>query len=256
MTDPAGETLDAVPQIQLRVPGPWESQQQFMDAVVRAKTGYEFGEGGLVHPKTGRRFRLDASDPDDQIADLFARSGRLSKQEVRKIASHKVNVHVTAPGGSLEAARAMMAAATALVKAGGYGVFVDNSGNAHGRDDWLALSGDKQGGGVYWAYVDAAGGEDEAWTVGMHCLGYRDAEVFGIPDRQAAGFLLHNFLGYTYQSGNMVIDGDPLGGEFGVLFRARARPFTRVPPGSLFHNPYGVWRLEPVEEEEIGESSN
>jgi hypothetical protein len=86
----------------------------------------------------------------------------------------------------------------------------------------------------------------------MHCLGYRDAEVFGIPDRQAAGFLLHNFLGYSYQSGNMIIDGDPVGSEFGVLFRARAHPFTRVPPGTAFHNPYGVWRLEPVEQEMSG----
>src|ERR1051325_1098561 len=100
------DALDTVPEIQLRVPGPWESQQQFMDAVTQAKTSYEFGEGGLVHPKTGRRFMLDTSAPDDEIADLFGYDGRLSKQEVKKIASHKVKVHVSAPGGSIESARA------------------------------------------------------------------------------------------------------------------------------------------------------
>ena len=56
-----------------------------MDAVVRAKTGYEFGEKGLVEPKSGRHYRDQRhSERDDEIADLFAHSGRLSKQEVKK----------------------------------------------------------------------------------------------------------------------------------------------------------------------------
>ena len=77
--------------------------------------------------------------------------------------------------------------------------------------------------------------------MGMHCLGHRDAEVFGIRDRQAAGFLLHNFLGYSYQSGILIVDGDPLGSEFGAV-RARASPFTRF-PRDAFYNPYGSWPL-------------
>src|SRR2546423_6061175 len=101
-----------------------------MAAVEKAKTGYEFGDGGLIHAKTGRRFLLSASDPDDEIAELFAGGGRLSMQQVKTIASHKVKVHVSGAGGSVEAARAVMGAATAIVRAGGYGVFVDNSGNA------------------------------------------------------------------------------------------------------------------------------
>ena len=147
MADAPFDPLDTVPEIQLRIPGPWASQQQFMDAVTRANTGYEFGEGGLVDPRSGRRFTIGASDPDDQIAGLFAHTGRLPKQEVKKIAAHRVKVHLHGPGGSVDAAKAMMAAAAALIKAGGYGVFVDNSGNAHGRDDWLALAGDRQAGG-------------------------------------------------------------------------------------------------------------
>ena len=258
MTEAHSNPLDTIPEIQLRIPGPWATQQQFMDAVVRAKTAYEFGENWLVEPKSGRQFEVSASERDDEIADLFAHTGRLSKQEVKKIAGQQVKVHVCGPGGSIEAARAMMNVAVALIKAGGYGVFVDNSGNAHGRDDWLALAGDKKLGGIYWAYVAVTAGREEAWSVGMHCLGYRDAEVFGITDRQAAGFLLHNFLGYSYQSGNLIVDGDPLGSEFGALFRARAQPFTRFPAGTPFYNPYGIWRLEPIEDdtEGAGESDN
>jgi hypothetical protein len=84
MTGAHSNPLDTIPEIQLRIPGPWATQQQFMDAVVRAETGYEFGEKGLVEPKSGRQFEVSASDPDDEIADLFAHDGRLSKQEVKR----------------------------------------------------------------------------------------------------------------------------------------------------------------------------
>jgi hypothetical protein len=169
------------------------------------------------------------AEPDGQIAQIFAHSHRISKKEITAVASHKVKVFVSGPGGSVESARAIVQAAAALVRAGGLGVMVDNSGNTHSPRDWLALAGDKQPGGLYWAYVGAAGGENEVWSVGMHCLGLRDAEIRGIPDRNFAGFLLHNFLGYTYQSGKVVNDGDMIGGGDGPTFRARHQPFTRVP---------------------------
>jgi hypothetical protein len=114
--------------------------------------------------------------------------------------------------------------------------------------DWLALAADGQPNGLHWAYVNAAGGDREVWSVGMHCLGFRDAEIAEAPDREFAGFLLHNFLGYTYQSGVPVLDGDPLGDEQSALYRARASPCTRFAPGTPFYNPYGVWRLEAIGE--------
>jgi hypothetical protein len=249
MNEPAAtDSLDTVPQIDLRIPGPWKSPEELVESLRKAKTGYGVtAEGEFFHEKSGRKFLFSASAPDDEIASLFAHTGRLSDGEVKALAAHKVKVHVSGPGGSAEAAKAVMKAATALIKAGGLGVFVDNSGNAHGVDDWLALAGDTQSGGLYWAYVSATGDRQTVWSMGMHCLGFRDAEVVGVPDRNAAGFLLHNFLGYASQSGIPICDGDPVGGESGPLFRAHARPCTRFKPGTPFHNPYGVWRLEPIE---------
>src|SRR5205823_4397430 len=163
--------------------------------------------------------------------------------------------------GSVEAAKAMMTAATAVVRAGGHGVFIDNSGLAHGRDDWFNLAEDKNAGGLYWAYV--AGNQDNAQQVvfscGMHCLGLRDAELptREISDTQFAGFLLHNFLGYTYQSGRTIHDGDIVGGgpdqPDSPTFRAHQALCTRFAAGTPFHNPYGIWRLERMWPEEVQE---
>lgn len=244
------DALDTAPQIELRVPGPWESPVALNEALHRAETGYETAEDALVHTKTGRRIECGVSPPDDEIADLFAHDGRLRPDEVDAVAAHTVKIHLSGPGGSPEAARAMMRAATALVRAGGLGVMVDNSGNTHGPRDWLALDSDPQPGGLFWAYVAAAGGRGEVWSHGMHCLGFRDAELFGAPTPDAGGFVLHNFLGYLYQSGVPVLDGDTLGDEVAPRFRAVAYPCYRVKPGTPFYNPYGVWRLEPVEDAE------
>ena len=242
------EVSDRLPTIDLRIPGPWRSPEEFGAALSKIVAGLEMTDEHLVDTRTGRRFMMGVSAHDDEIHELFAQGGRLPRREVDRIASHAVKVHVSGPGGSVDAARAVMDVATALVRAGGFGVFVDNSGNAHGVEDWLALAGDTRPGGLYWAYVNAAGSDEEVWSCGMHCLGYRDAEIRDGPGRQEMGFLLHNFLGYLYQSGNPVTDGDALGDEESAVFRARAYPCTRFRPGSPFHNPYGIFRLEPIEQ--------
>jgi hypothetical protein len=220
-----------------------------MDALESSGNTFEATQDVMIERATGIRFPSGVSPHDDEIHEIFAQDGRLSEAEVRRIASHDVKVHVSGPGGSPEAARAVMRAGTALLRAGGFGVMVDNSGNAHGVEDWLALAGDEKPGGLYWAFVGAAGSSEEVWSCGMHCLGFRDAEVRGGPGKNEMGFLLHNFLGYAYQSGVAINDGDPLGDEEGAMFRARAHPCTRFPPGTPFHNPYGIWRLEAIEDD-------
>src|SRR5206468_2333132 len=139
--------------------------------------GFRVDDGALVEEQSGRSFEVGTSPPDDEIAQIFAQDQRISKADVDAIASHKVKIHIAAPGGSIPAARAIMQAATALIRAGALGVMVDNSGNTHMPRDWMALAEDKQAGGLYWAYVGMAGGEDEVWSTGMHCLGLRDAEI-------------------------------------------------------------------------------
>ena len=52
----------------------------------------------------------------------------------------------------MTAAKQSMAAAAAVLTAGGAGVFVDNSGITHGASDWLALLDSADNGGAYWAF--------------------------------------------------------------------------------------------------------
>lgn len=249
---------DALPEITFRIPGMWEHPSQL---ATKLPKGYslepEDAPGRLILPdKSSIEFR--AVPADDEFAAIFADACQRppSKKDQQTIENYRVNVLLTGPGGSLEAAHRMMKVGAAIIKAGGAGVFIDNSGVAHGSDDWLKLASDPDNklggdyGGVFWAFVATFGSEDEVWSVGMHVIGFRDAVIPRTGDDQADHFMLNNFLGYSYQSGATIVDGDLLGDEKTPMFRVYKEPCDRFEPGAPMHNPYGQWRLERVGEDE------
>jgi hypothetical protein len=241
--------------IELRMPSPWETPDDFAQALNSSNSAYKFHEGWLIHRTSGWRCECLGSAHDDEIAELFEHDGRLGFRELKEIDAHKTKVHLAGPGGSVETARAMMDAAAAVVRAGAFGVMVDNSGNTHGKKDFLKLAEDREPGGMYWFYVASTGdrAERELFSTGMHCLGFRDAELPDVQDPQQAWLTLNNFLGYCYQSGVPISDGDPCGDEDEPQFRVRHLECHRVPRGTPFYNPFGVWRLDPYTGEDEDE---
>ena len=63
-----------------------------------------------------------------------------TEEELATADGYTVNVVLSGKGGSMEGARTMMEAAAAMVRAGGAGVFIDNSGLAHGGELWLEIT--------------------------------------------------------------------------------------------------------------------
>ena len=61
--------------------------------------------------------------------------------------------------------------------------------------------------------------------------------------------MMHEFLGYTFQSGVPIADGDPISGPAGPEFILHHVECTRFPKDTPWHNPYGVWRLEKFKDE-------
>jgi hypothetical protein len=59
--------------------------------------------------------------------------------------------------------------------------------------------------------------------------------------------VLHSFLGYTAFSGAELADGHIVRDAALPTFQLHAQPDDRVDPGAPMHNPYGRWRLAPVD---------
>ena len=262
----SGVGQDGLPEVTLRIPGDWDGPAALAEALPE---GVEIGEEQRLVLPHGGSVEINALPADDEFLQVFA-SGctrEPTDEEKRGVENYAVNVCLTGPGGSFEAAERMVEAGAAILRAGGYGVFVDNSGIAHGRQDWLDLTGgiehrraqdggealnENDDGEAFWAFVMIYGDEQNVWSRGMQVMGCRDGVLPRSGDDEFDHFYLRNFLSYTYRSPKPVVDGDvmvDLVGEDPVpRFVARQAPDAYVPAESAMHNPYGLWRLEPIED--------
>jgi hypothetical protein len=233
------------PEVTLRIPGAWSEPVEFFE---RLPPGCHSTAEGLALDD-GSEFELHALPADDEFPRIFAGScPKLpSESERERIEAYRTNLCLTGRGGSLEAAQQLMAAAAAVLATGGAGVFVDNSGIAHGATDWLTLLGDAENGGVYWAFVSTVRNDDELYSVGMHILGFRDVIIPSTGNDEYDYRTLHSFLGYTAFSGATIRDGDMVGDPVLPTYHAHMQPEDRFSTDAPMFNRYGRWRLVPVD---------
>ena len=235
------------PEVTLRIPGLWSGPEEFVKRLPR---------GCRCTPEMltladGTQFEFNALPADEEFPGIFAGScPKLPTEDERqRIENYKVNLCLTGHGGSIEAAKRIMEGAAAVLTAGGAGVFVDNSGIAHGASDWLTLLEDADGGGVYWAFVSAVRSDEEVYSLGMQILGFRDAVIPSTGNAEYDSRTLHSFLGYTAFSGAAIEEGEVFHDAVLPTFRAYAQPDDRVEAAAPMFNPFGRWRLEPLDSE-------
>ena len=241
------DSQDNLPEIVLRIPGRWPGPVNLARSL---PDGYEL-EAGRLHLPDGARVEVAARPPDRDLPELFATScrGAAPPRLRREIQECKVYVCLVGPGGSLEAATRMMKAGAALIRAGGAGVFVDNSGRAHEPRGWLELARDPDDADAYCAFVSLFGGGADLWSIGMQVFGLSDAVIRRGGEGQTDVFDLTSFLGYTLLPDVVIADGDLAGDcdcgppRFRLVKEAPGFP----PAGTPLHNPYGRWRMVRME---------
>jgi hypothetical protein len=235
MNDSAGEV-----QVALRIPGRWSGPGEL---VARLLEGCRLTGEELLMPD-GTRADFGAAAADGQFAQIFRSSCRrpTTADELATVDSYAVNVFLSGPGGSLDAAHAMMRAGAAIVRAGGAGVFIDNCGLAHGGDDWLAMTEDGSSDAVSFAFVGIVRGRAEVWTMGMHALGLRDV-VMRRADTEGGDFDITEVIRYLARGEKPIGDGHILADLDGPRFRAAAQAAPDDLRKSPMHNPFGRLKL-------------
>ncbi len=236
--------------VALRIPGTWSHPRELIE---RLPAGYRLTPEALIFPDA-TRVEFGAMAPDDQFAQVFRSSCRqpAAADELATVDGYTVNVFLRGPGGAMQAARTMMQAGAALVRAGGAGVFIDNSALAHGGRHWLEMTDDGGPDALSFAFVAIIRGRAEVWTMGMHVLGLRDV-VMNRADAEMDGFDVVEVIRYLARGEKPVDDGHVLAGLDGPLFRAFAQDGGEGPVGSPMHNPFG--RLKLVSLRDIAETN-
>src|SRR6478609_11456855 len=90
-------------EVTLRIPGTWSHPRELLEAL---PAGYRLTPEALIMPD-GTKVEFNPLPPDDQFAKIFRASCRRPprEEELAKVAGYTVNVCLSGPGGSLEAAR-------------------------------------------------------------------------------------------------------------------------------------------------------
>ncbi|MDX1944066.1 MAG: hypothetical protein SFU86_01565 [Pirellulaceae bacterium] len=235
MTEPASAVT-----IALRIPGQWTGPQ---DLIERLPAGCKLSHEWLVLPN-GVKIDFNAMPADDQFAEIFRASCRQppTDGELETALNYQVNVLLSGPGGSLEAARTMMQAGGAIVRAGGAGVFNDNSGLAHGGEAWLQMAEDGSPDALSFAFAAIVRGRTEIWTMGMQVLGLRDI-VMKRTDVEEGGFDIIEVIRYLARGAKPMEDGHILADEDGPRFQAFQCAGDPRLAGSPMHNPFGRLKL-------------
>jgi hypothetical protein len=229
------------PRIALRIPGDWSHPGELVE---RLPPGFRLTPDALGLPN-GAKIDFVPMAPDDQFAGIFESSCRrpATEDELAIVARYTVNVGLTGPGGSLESALMMMQAGAAIVRAGGAGVFIDNSALAHGGDDWLELTDDAGPEALSFAFASIVRGRDEVYTMGMQVLGFpnllmRSREV---DDR---GEAVIEIIRYICGGGRPIGLGHVLADDQGrPRFQVVAKTDDEFKAQSPMHNPFGVLKI-------------
>jgi hypothetical protein len=226
--------------VALRVPGQWSHPRELIE---RLPAGCRLTAETLILPdKTEVGFGV--MDADDQFAQIFRSSCRQppTADELATVDGYTVNVLLSGPGGSLNTARTMMQAGAAIVRAGGAGVFIDNSALAHGGQHWLEMTEDGGPDALSFAFVSIVRGQADVWTMGMHVLGLRDI-VMKRADIEVGGFDIVEVIRYLSQSEKPIDNGHVIADLDGPRFQASTEDSPANLARSPMHNPFGRLRL-------------
>lgn len=236
--------------IALRIPGTWSHPRELIQ---RVPAGCRLTAETLILPDQ-TEIEFGAAPADDQFAQIFRSSLRqpATKEELATVDGYKVNVFLRGPGGSIQAARTMMRAASVIVKAGGAGVFIDNSTLAHGGGHWLEMADDSGPDALSFAYVTIIQGQAEVWTMGMHVLGLPEV-VMKRADADADEFNIIEVIRYLCRGEKPIEDGHLLADLKGPRFQAQKQDSAEEFAGSPLHNPFG--RLKLVSIRDIAETN-
>jgi hypothetical protein len=236
--------------IAFRIPGKWSHPTELIQ---RLPAGCQLTADSLNLPD-GTQVAFGAMGADDQFAQIFRTSCRqpVTDEELATVDGYTVNVFLSGPGGSMQAARTMMQAGAAVVRAGGAGVFIDNSALAHGGRHWLEMTDDGSPDALSFAFVAIISGQADVWTMGMHVLGLRDI-VMKRADVEEGGFDIIEVIRYLSRGEKPVGDGHVIADLTGPRFQLFAQDSAAETAGTPMHNPFG--RLKLVSMRDIADAN-
>lgn len=228
--------------IAIRIPGTWTDVEELAQAIPNE---YQFTGKSLVMPD-GSEFVVSVRPKDSMFVEVFGDTCKLSptSQELRTLRNYRSQVCLVGSGGSMEQATRVMRAAVPILKAGGAGVFVDNSVLAFGAKLWCDMAEVCNTDALTFGFVSIVNGKQECYTVGLHVLGQPDLSmpVECVGDE---GVVMIEMIFKAADHGQSIADGQVVLVSSGKSFCAQRLLDTKSPEHLPMYNPWGRIHLTP-----------
>jgi hypothetical protein len=236
---------DVSTRITLRIPGDWSHPQELLE---RLPEGFRLTPTGLVLPD-GTEIEFSPMPPDQQFPQIFQSACRRppTDDELAILAHYSVNVGLTGAGGSMDSSLTMMQAGAAIVRAGGAGVFIDNSAMAHGGSDWIAMTEDGGPEAISFAFASIIRGPQKVYTMGMQVMGFPDL-VMNSSDVDERGERVVEIIRYICGGDRPIDVGHVLADEQGPRFQVVAKERDEFDAESAMHNPHGRLKIASLKD--------
>lgn len=226
------------------VPGPWTD----LPGVERAVMGVELeateGEGPELDSLRVEWVPADATLAAAVLAGAAPNAFTVPEAAALSGARGCVFV-VDKAGGSVATVQRMMRLVGGLLQAGGLAAKVESSGRSHGPARWCRLDPDKIDDRMY-AFVTLVGsGATGFGSCGMHNLGLPDATLPAATAPSEVGALLSAFNLIQLELRPEAPATAPWSASIGGRRFRVEHAASRYASGTLHHNPFGEWRLQP-----------
>ncbi len=238
--------MSELPTIVIGIPGKWADRSAIIESIVKHSDGYMFAGMILMNIESKWSCKLEIYEHEPVLRQAFeiAGGGRFDSSTLDDIDDHTFTLYLSCDGGSLENARALMNAASALLSCGGLAVKIESAGIAHTAERWRELTEQELPISMMHAYVTYIGGDGVFYSCGMQNIGFRDAVVTANISPNDAANLLFTLNSYIAFENATINDGETFSVDAqSPRFRVHQKPCEMFANDDLFHNPYGIWDL-------------
>lgn len=195
--------------------------------------------------------QINFCDVDDRLAESFRVGGQgiLPESVLEAVGGHSSVLYLHFPLDILGERERILKFTRLLRDLGGIAVKLESSGTTHTWETWEnRLTGSLFD--LYCASVVLVGDTDVYFSCGMHHFGLPECAVPRSINVGKAAELMNQFSAWLNNERPSLVSGEILNFASGQpAFRLHEERDARHAEDDLFHNPHGVWRLEPADAE-------
>jgi hypothetical protein len=208
---------------------------------------FTWADGMLVDVEAQEHVKLDLGEVDPGLVEDFriAGRGKLSDEVLARIAGHASVAYLRFPTNILEQRERLLQFTRLLARVGGIAIKIETSGIAHTLEHWMGLLVGTAF-DLYCASVVLVAADSYAYSCGMHHFDLPDSAIPRSLGNQGAE-LMNRFNFWRIAEQPRLANGHTFSVAPGSPpLRLTLVEDSRYPAGDLFHNPHGVWRLDPA----------